>query len=300
VVNFNGEPFFGRYYDIHPSQNANQSATVTIYFSQADFDAYNTAVATLGNANYPQVNVVTPNLLITAFHGLPSGGTSGPNGEYDNNNKELIVPSVVTLNSSGFYEVTFTTSGFSGFFTRTTAGGTPLQIALGKISAVNTGMNNRIDWNTLTEEPGDEFDIERSQSGTFFEKIGSIAASGHAPSYYRFIDENPYSGVNYYRLNMKSINGTDKYSGIVTATVKDGDFRIDAYPNPVNDNLSLEIKGAGPVAIVQLTDVTGHVLQQMEVQNGKTVITMKHLAQGIYLIKFQDNGHNQTLKIHKN
>lgn len=300
TVNFNGEPFIGRYYDIHPSQNANQSASVTLYFSQADFDAYNTAVTMLGNANYPQINTVTPNLLITAFHGLPSAGNSGPNGLYDNNNKELIIPSGITLNSSGFYEVTFTTSGFSGFFARTTAGGTPLQIALGKIVAVNTGTSNRIEWTTLTEERGDVFDIERSHTGISFERIGSIAASGQAPAQYRFVDETPFPGVSYYRLNLKSISGADKHSGIVTATVKEGDFRISAYPNPVNDNLSLEIEGAGPVAMIQLTDVTGHVLQQMEIQNGKSILVMKHLAQGIYLVKFQDNSHNQTLKIYKN
>jgi hypothetical protein len=296
----NGEPYIGRYYDIHPSMNANQSATLTLYFSQTDFDAYDNKVAALGNALYPPVNLITPNLLITTYHGLPSSGTTGPNGEYDNNNKELITPASIVLNSAGFYEVTFITSGFSGFFARTTSGGTPLQITLGKIAAVNIGEHNRIDWNTLTETPGDKFEIERSRTGTSFENIGIIPASGHAPFNYQFTDENPFAGVNYYRLKLTSLNGVSEYSIIVAATVNGDNFSLSAYPNPVNDNLSLDINGAGPAAKVQLIDVTGNVIQQTEVQNGKTDIAMKHLAQGMYLIKFQDNNRNKTLKIYKN
>lgn len=296
----NGEPFIGRYYDIHPSMNANQSAILTLYFSQADFNAYNIKVAALGNPNYPPVNLITPNLLITAYHGLPSSGTTGPNGQYDNNNKELITPANIVLNNAGFYEVTFTTSGFSGFFARTTSGGAPLQVTLGKISALNIGEHNRIEWNTLTEEPDDRFEIERSQTGTSFENIGSIQASGHAPFNYHFIDENPFAGTNYYRLKLKSLNGMDKYSIIVSATVNGNNFSLSAYPNPVFDNLSLEINGAGPAAKIQLIDVTGNIIEQMDVRNGKSLIVMKQLAQGMYLLKFQDNNHNKTLKIYKN
>lgn len=297
---FNGEPFVGRYYDIHPSMNANQVATLTLYFSQADFDAYDIKVAALGNANYPPVNLIAPNLLITAYHGLPSSGTTGPNGQYDNSNKELITPTSIVLNNAGFYEVSFTTSGFSGFFARTTSGGAPLQVTLGKIAAVNIGEHNRIDWNTLTEEPGDRFELERSQTGTSFENIGSIPGSGNAPFNYHFIDENPFAGTNYYRLKLISLNGTDKYSIIVSATVNGDNFSLSAYPNPVYENLSLEINGAGPAAKMQLVDVTGNIIQQMNVTNGRSVIPMKQLAQGMYLLKFQDNNHNKTLKIYKN
>ncbi len=300
--NFHGEPFVGRYYEIHPSQNAGQSATVTLYFTQADFDAYNVAVAALGNSNYPAINVTSnPNLLITVFHGLPSDGTTGPNGQYDNNNKEVIVPSGIFLNTSGFYEVTFTTPGFSGFFAHTNINGTPLKITLGNFAAVNTGSSNRLDWNTLTEAPGDMFEIERSADGHHFEKIATLNAKGSAPSDYSFPDEHPFAGINYYRLVLINKNESKRnYSKIVSATVKESDFGVDAYPNPVSSNMTIKVKGAGPNARVYLTDATGRNLEQLTIENGTTILSMKQLAQGIYFVKYQDNNHSQIIKVYKN
>jgi hypothetical protein len=116
---FNNEPYVGRYYEIHPTQNANQPAQLTLYFSQADFDAYNLAAAALPNSSvFPPINGTASNLLITVFHGQAASGTTGPNGQYNNNNKEVLTPTSViwNANGTGWWEVTFTTTGFSGFF----------------------------------------------------------------------------------------------------------------------------------------------------------------------------------------
>lgn len=298
---YNGVPYVGRYYEIHPSQNANQSATVTLYFTQADFNAYNTAVAALGNNTYPAINVSSnPNLLITVFHGLPSDGTTGPNGQYDANNKEVIVPSSIVLNPAGFYEVTFTTPGFSGFFAHTNINGSPLKITLGSIAAENMGNRNRVDWSTLTEVAGDVFEVERSADGHRFEKVGTIAAQGNAPAQYSFLDEHPYTGVNYYRLVLLNANGGDRsYSKIVSATVKENEFKIDAYPNPVSNYITIKIKGGGVMASLRLTDASGRHLQDISLVNGTAQVPMKHLAQGIYFVQYRDNNRSENIKVYK-
>ncbi|WP_205529494.1 T9SS type A sorting domain-containing protein [Taibaiella koreensis] len=296
---FNGQPLVGRYYELHPSQNAQQSATVTLYFSQADFDAYNTLAATLGNSDYPPIDVATnPNLRITVFHGLPSDGTTGPNGQYNDAVKEVLTPGSIVHNGAGFYEVTFTTPGFSGFFAHT-LNSTPLLIVLGDITAQNAGNRNRIEWSTLSEAAGDEFRIERSTDGSHFETIGSLDAKGKAPSQYSFIDEQPYTGVSYYRLYLDNAEkGTGTYSRIVAATMKGEAFAMNAYPNPAGDYLNISIRG-GQDGKLLLMDAMGRQLLATQPGNGSTMLSMKHLAQGFYLVQYQDSHHSQTLKVYK-
>jgi len=297
---FNGQPLVGRYYELHPSQNAQQSATITLYFSQADFDAYNMLAATLGSSTYPPIDVtINPNLKITAFHGLPTDGTTGPNGQYDDAFKEVLTPGSIVHNSAGFYEMTFTTSGFSGFFAHT-LNSSPLQITLGDIVAQNTGSRNTISWNTLSEAAGDQFRIERSADGSHFETIGTIDAKGKAPSQYRFTDEAPYTGVSYYRLYLvNSAKGTGEYSRIVAATLKGEAFAMNAYPNPAGDYLNISIRG-GQGGKLLLMDATGRQLLEAAPGKGIATLSMKHLAQGVYLVQYQDGQHRQTIKVYKN
>src|SRR5690606_26433551 len=100
------QPFVGRYYAIHPSQNTQSSATLVLYFSQEDFDAYNQSDAVL-SGEVPPIATDGSNLLITAFHGLHGEGDTGPNGAYDGNNKTVYTPTV-TINSSGFFDAALT------------------------------------------------------------------------------------------------------------------------------------------------------------------------------------------------
>lgn len=297
---FNGQPLAGRYYEIHPSMNAQQSATVTLYFSQADFDAYNILAASLGSSSYPAINVSgTPNLKVTVFHGQASEGTSGPKGQYDNTRKEVLTPTSVMLNNAGFYEVTFTTPGFSGFFVHT-LNGTPLLITLKDITAQNIGSVNRIDWHTLTEAAGDQFRIERSADGSHFEALATLNALGKAPSTYSYRDEHPFAGVGYYRLALfNGQNGTISYSRIVTATVKEAGFAMHAYPNPVAQHLTVKISG-GTDGRLLLTDATGRMVGEATAVNGIATFSVKHLAQGLYLVQYRDSQRSQTLKVYKN
>lgn len=59
------------------------------------------------------------------------------------------------------------------------------------------------------------------------------------------------------------------------------DFNI--YPNPVNDNLSIQVKGG---AKVHLYNIAGNIISTYQVTNSKT-INVSQLNQGIYFIKIE-------------
>jgi len=295
------EPVLGRLFSFTATNNI--GARVTIYLDQADIDAYN-ALPQIGTPEYPSIGSSLEHLQFTVFHSLPGSG-DGPFG-YDNDptKKEVIPLSEMSITApateTGYWAVTFDLDSFSLVIPHTNAAGTALPIRLGEISAVNTGATNRVDWNTLDESDGDVFDIERSTDGRHFTRLGTINAKGSA-SRYSFIDTEPFEGINYYRLKIVNADGAPAYSRIVNAIVKVSGFYVNAYPNPVSSDLFVEVKGGMTgKGIIWLSDITGRTIGIHPVDaSGSVTISMAHLAQGIYLVKYQDDLNSQTIRIDK-
>jgi hypothetical protein len=180
-----------------------------------------------------------------------------------------------------------------------TIGGFPLVIKLKDINATNLGAKNRVDWSTESELKSDKFELERSADGRNFTYLATIKAKGEA-SNYSYVDISPVTGVNYYRLKMIDAAGAVATSKVVTATVKQGAFTVEAYPNPVSEKLTIEVYGGSDQnATVSITDVTGKVMKVVSVVNGKAEVNMNGLASGVYLVKYTDNNHSQTIKVNK-
>ncbi len=76
---------------------------------------------------------------------------------------------------------------------------------------------NIIYWATATETNNDHFEIERSSDAINFKKIKEMPGSINSleTKKYVFIDSNPESGINYYRLKQVDLDGTYKYASIV-------------------------------------------------------------------------------------
>ena len=66
-----------------------------------------------------------------------------------------------------------------------------------------------LNWTTSSEINNDFFTIEKSRNGFDFLEIGMLDGQGQSNSnnHYRFIDEQPYEGYNYYRLKQTDFDG---------------------------------------------------------------------------------------------
>ncbi len=70
------------------------------------------------------------------------------------------------------------------------------------------------------------------------------------------------------------------------------DYEVVVYPNPVRDQLTVEINGnVKNDATVSLYDMTGKLLRSMSVESGKVQVPMDDLAQGLYLLQYRDAEH---------
>lgn len=98
-------------------------------------------------------------------------------------------------------------------------------------------------WNTATELDNDFFTVERSRNGIDFTPITNIKGAGTTtlPQNYSFIDENPYNGINYYRLKQTDFDGTTDYSEVRSIEIKGQDTHPHVFPNPVENILSLDL-----------------------------------------------------------
>lgn len=113
------------------------------------------------------------------------------------------------------------------------------------ISFTSVLKNNNIElsWSTITEKNNAGFDVERTQplninGSSKWEKIGYVEGKGTTTEVnpYSFVDKNPFSGRNIYRLKQYDYDGSFRIYGTVET-----DFNIvkgfaleQNYPNPFN------------------------------------------------------------------
>ncbi|HTN46319.1 MAG TPA: GEVED domain-containing protein [Flavipsychrobacter sp.] len=175
----------------------------------------------------------------------------------------------------------------------------PLSIKLGKIVAGNIGDANKVEWNTLQEEKTDRFELERSINGKDFFSIYKRNALGEAHRY-TYVDNAPIKGTSYYRLKMAAANGSITYSEVVSAMVKASGFDVQAFPNPVADQLTVKVNGVqGANASVTITDIAGKLIKTVQMNSDAEVIYTGGFANGIYLIKYSDNENSKTIRVTK-
>ena len=98
-------------------------------------------------------------------------------------------------------------------------------------------QNQRVvlDWTSSKEINFLGFDIERSKDGLSWQKIGFVAAesNGGETNDYSYTDNDPLTGVSYYRLRLVDIDGNSKYSTVRSVEIKGMNHGIRVVPNPV-------------------------------------------------------------------
>lgn len=107
-----------------------------------------------------------------------------------------------------------------------------LPLKLVKFNAYKKEGAVELQWITTEETDMSHFEIERSTNGREFGYIASTPClNQNAHTSYSIVDNNPASGLSYYRLKMIGIWGEIKYSSVVAVQfVKNGNASI--YPNP--------------------------------------------------------------------
>lgn len=281
----NNQPanYVKRYYEIIPDQNRSEAqGTVTIYFTNAEFQAYNLqspAPAKLlpDAADDYSVEERILNLLIEKRSG--DGGETGQPENYTGTSTNITPSSVIWNEVFSRWEVTFGVSGFSGFFVKTED--RPLPVRLVSFKAAATEGQTQLDWRIADAEGFSHFEVERSYDGVHFT---SIAQVDYRPelSLYGFTDKLA-GNITYYRLRMIDLNGAYAYSPLKMIRNEEG--KLLAYPNPFGSRLTLFSKHPQKVTI---SDISGRIVGSLQLITGENSWNSANLTSGLYLIKTED------------
>ncbi|MBX0335349.1 T9SS type A sorting domain-containing protein [Pontibacter sp. HSC-14F20] len=182
----------------------------------------------------------------------------------------------------------------------------PLPVEL--LSFKATAQNNHVtlNWSTASELNNDRFEVERSQDGRTFTKIGTVQGKGTSSltHHYTFKDTNPGTGTNYYRLRQVDFDGTFEFSKTVATTLRAIAASVKTYPNPFQDYLRVELAteetGSAQVTVI---DMQGRVVMEkpimIEGRYTEFELSTQHLSTGVYFLKIKSANIDSTTKLIK-
>ena len=245
-----------------------------------------------------------------SYAALKSTQYSGANEDCDRTNNvpagELRTVAAPTSTPGGgvpgFVAQAAVADHFSGFYLSGSA--VPLPVELVAFTADAHGPAVQLAWRTASEKNSAHFEIERSEDGQQFSKIGELAGQGttSSPIDYTYRDEKlsgssiPY--LAYCRLRQVDLDGTSAYSPVravrlAPASLADANFTL--APNPAH--AAVAVAGLAPGTPVAVFDGLG---RQVSSSAADAVGTARlalpaGLATGMYVVRAA--GHSRRLSV---
>lgn len=184
---------------------------------------------------------------------------------------------------------------------------TPLPIELTNFDAEKVNRTVELNWTTETEIDNDYFELERSTDSRQFTSIKTIAGAGNSSTsiHYYYIDEQPFAGINYYRLKQIDFDGQFSYSEIISVDMtRSTKFISGVYPNPVDEELTILFETDDQEAFevtYDLFSVSGKRLKQGIISSNAPKLDCSDLGKGVYFLKMNKvidgNTYHSTIKL---
>lgn len=284
AANYNGEALLGRSLVVNPEYQPLSNVSIRLYFSDAEMQSLNDTIF-----SYNGTTTTVSNLLIEKYTGPTEDSIYDPSDAVSL--MELVQSSNDVQFGANYLE--FNSSSFSEFWIKDGTAGLPIELLFFR----GQKKQNQVDlhWATATEINNDYFTIERSIDGNEIEVIGEVLGAGNSivEQHYQWVDEQPRSGVNYYRLKQTDFDGQFEYTDWIEvdfSTISDESIKI--YPNPNSGQFNLELKGFdfNEEVNVQVYDIKGqmHLNQKLTLMDGfahENIRLRSDLPKGIYFVK---------------
>ncbi|MEM6265474.1 MAG: T9SS type A sorting domain-containing protein [Bacteroidota bacterium] len=251
-----------------------QASTVNVDATSTFIDQAHNIIAT--TADYvlnPLPGSAAESNDISNYQVLSSSGAIGAGGsgvpvfyDVDNRPRNLMTPDVGAFESPTFLPVELLT--FEAFPQRRSV---------------------LLRWTTALEVNSDNVEIQRTENGLTFEKIGRIEATGNQTTMAvrQFTDFQPLQN-NYYRLKMVDKDGSFDYSRVVHAEMPIN-VSFSLYPNPTKGKVVLQPSGTGGEGVFELYDTHGIQVFHHTIYN-RQAIDIPDWPSGLYHWRFFQDG----------
>ncbi|QOJ30460.1 MAG: T9SS type A sorting domain-containing protein [Ignavibacteriales bacterium] len=187
-----------------------------------------------------------------------------------------------------------------------------LPVEITSFTASQTGSTLQLKWSTATETNNHGFEIERSTDNNPFYSIGFVKGAGSTqePQEYIYTDSPDKPGTYHYRLKQTDLDGSYKYSDVVTSefTGNIQEYILEQnFPNPFNPTtrikFSIPQQNGNKPQLVTLTvyDILGNeiaVLVNEEKPSGTYEVDFTannaSLSAGVYVYRLRAGAFSET------
>lgn len=179
-----------------------------------------------------------------------------------------------------------------------TVGSNPLPVSWVSFTAKKKGSIVALEWQVANETGNEAYAVERSSNGTDFSELYNLrAAASHSLNHYSFDDEQPLSGVTYYRVRQTDADGSYSFSPTVAVRVQAPSV-VACINNPVQHQLVIR-SGTGYSADAALTVTDANGKQVLRFTYTGQPVDVSALAPGIYFLNSFHNGVAETIRFVK-
>ncbi|WP_199118605.1 T9SS type A sorting domain-containing protein [Pedobacter sp. ASV28] len=152
-----------------------------------------------------------------------------------------------------------------------------------------------LNWATAAEKENSHFEILRSTDGKQFDHLGKLTGSGNTVNRntYRYTDQNPLLGLNYYQLKQVDFNGNSKRSDLISVDVKLSEHSFTVNAPAQQDIVNLFTKAINGPAVIEIHDIGGRKLlsQKIKLEAGDNHVQLPLLLpKGVYLASLKVEG----------
>jgi len=220
-------------------------------------------------------------------------------GTGDDIGYSLAADNLGNIYSTGYYNGTADFDPGAGNYDLSSSGGgdvfisklgpDALPVTLINFAVTKNANNVRLTWQTASEFNSDKFEIERGTDGVHFKKISEVKAAGNSSSiqHYQFTDKNTGPNLTaklFYRLVQVDLDGKYIYSPVRFINFKQEDIVLHVFPNPTKDIITITNANPEPGSIYIITDETGRKILSGNLNHGITIVDIRYLVKGIYII----------------
>ncbi len=202
---------------------------------------------------------------------------------------------IVTVNTGG--TTMSTTDGVLSFVIE----GIPLAVELlqFEVSLMQDRENVKLSWRTASEINAKGYEVQRMSKSNDWANIGwkNVNSSSNSMKTYHFIDTDPDSDINYYRLKQIDNDGNYDYSNTVNIRLDSDYNHVEIYPNPSTNQIKIISKTN--INHYEIYNHTGQSILKGDIINNNSIL-ISALPSGVYLIKLSsDNGIVQKMFVKK-
>jgi hypothetical protein len=267
------------YWNLVSTGTASNVANVTLYWEDAVWS---------GITGGP----LSPNLRVAYY--TPVWDDKGATGLFTSGNTGHLTSSIGPI------------TAFGSFTFGSLISDIPLPVEL--ITFTARAVNNKkaeLTWITASETNNDYFTILRSKDGFSFEPIGMIKGNGNTSSVskYAFTDENPFTGISYYKLLQTDYNSNTSESELRSINISlESTFEISNIIS-FDNTLSFELTATGKLrnVSIELYDLAGRIVYKSSDysdDNKKLFrISTGNLDHAVYILKITGDAGNATIKV---